>query len=105
MNSLGTRLKAARLARGLTQQELASGVAKKGFISLVERDRLSPSLPKLRLLADRLRQPLSHFVEERLPTDPGYLLRAVELAVKAGQAQQALGLIRDALPLPPAERQ
>jgi tetratricopeptide (TPR) repeat protein len=100
MNSLGTRLKAARLARGLTQQELASGVATKGFISLVERDRLTPSLPKLRLLADRLRQPLSHFVEERVPTDPGYLLRAVELALKAGQARQALGLIREALPLP-----
>jgi tetratricopeptide (TPR) repeat protein len=100
MNSLGTRLKAARLARGLTQQALASGVATKGFISLVERDRLTPSLPKLRLLADRLRQPLSHFVEEAIPSDPGYLLRAVQLAVKAGQARQALGLIREALPLP-----
>jgi len=100
MNSLGTRLKAARLARGLTQQALASGVATKGFISLIERDRLTPSLPKLRLLADRLRQPLSHFVQEPVPTDPGYLLRAVELAVKAGQARQALGLIREALPLP-----
>ena len=100
MNSLGTRLKAARIARGFTQQELASGVATKGFISLVERDRITPSLPKLRLLADRLRQPLSHFVEERVPTDPGYLLRTVELAVKAGQARLALGLIREALPLP-----
>lgn len=100
MNSLGTRLKAARLARGLTQQELASGVATKGFISLVERDRLTPSLPKLRLLADRLRQPLSHFVQETAPTDPVYLLRAVELAVKASEPRQALSLIREALPLP-----
>ncbi len=100
MNSLGTRLKAARLARGLTQQELASGVATKGFISLVEHDRLTPSLPKLRLLAGRLRQPLSHFVQEPVPTDPAYLLRAIELAVKGNEPRLALGLIREALPLP-----
>src|SRR2546428_6281177 len=96
MNSVGSRLKAARIARGLTQQQLANGVASKGFISLVERDRLSPSLPKLRLLADRLGQPLSHFVHEAVPQDPVYLLKTAELAIKANEPRRALTVIREA---------
>jgi tetratricopeptide (TPR) repeat protein/DNA-binding XRE family transcriptional regulator len=100
LNSIGTRLKAARLARGLTQEKLASGVATKGFISLVEHDRLTPSLPKLRLLADRLGQPLSDFVQDAVPTGPGYLLRTIELAIKANEPRLALRMIREALPFP-----
>ena len=96
MNSVGSRLKAARIARGLTQQQLANGVASKGFISLVERDRLNPSLPKLRLLADRLGQPLSHFVHEAVPQDPVYLLKTAELAIKANEPKRALTVIREA---------
>src|SRR5919201_1116682 len=100
MNSLGTRLKAARIARGLTQQQLAQGVASKGFISLVERDRLTPSLPKLRLLADRLGQPISRFMPEPVATDPSYLLRTIDLAIKANEPRRALGMVREVLPLP-----
>jgi len=100
MNTLGSRLKAARIARGLTQQELANGLATKGFISLVERDRLTPSLPKLRLLADRLGEPLTHFVREPVPNDPTYLLRTIELAIKAKEPRRALAIVREALPLP-----
>ncbi len=96
MNSVGGRLKAARIARGLTQEQLARGFASKGFISLVERDRLNPSLPKLRLLADRLGQPLSHFVQEAVPADPGYLLKTAELAIKANEPKRALIVIREA---------
>src|SRR3989442_1809076 len=100
MDRLGSRLKAAGIARGLTKQALANGVATKGFVSLVENNRLTPSLPKLRLLADRLGQPLSHFVREPVPTDPAYLLRTVELAIKANEPRRALSVIREALPLP-----
>ena len=99
MNSLGSRLKAARLARGLTQQQLANGLATKGFISLVERDRISPSLPKLRLLADRLGQPLAHFVQEPVVANPDYLLRTIELAIRANEPKRALAMIRETLPL------
>lgn len=93
MNSIGERLKTARTARGLTQERLAAGIATKGFISQVERNLTNPSLPRLRLLADRLGQPLSYFLEGAPPTDAPYLLKAAELAIKAHEARRALVLL------------
>jgi transcriptional regulator with XRE-family HTH domain len=58
---VGERIREARLARGLTQEQLARGLATKGFVSQVEHNRTSPSLPKLRLMAERLGRPLSYF--------------------------------------------
>ncbi len=78
MNSIGERLKAARTARGLTQERLAAGIATKGFISQVERNQTTPSLPRLRLLADRLGLPLAYFVEGPAPADSSYLMKAAD---------------------------
>src|SRR6266851_2176996 len=93
MNSIGERLKAARTARGLTQERLAAGIATKGFICQVERNQTTPSLPRLRLLADRLGRPLSYFLEGAPPTDSAYVLKAAELAIKGGEARRALTLL------------
>jgi tetratricopeptide (TPR) repeat protein len=93
MNSIGERLKAARTARGLTQERLAAGIATKGFISQVERNQTTPSLPRLRLLADRLGLPLAYFVEGPAPADSSYLMKAAELAIKAGEPRRAVTLL------------
>jgi tetratricopeptide (TPR) repeat protein len=96
MNSVGERLRQARLARGLTQEQLARGLATKGFISQVERDHAKPSLPKLRLLAERLGLPLAQLTGDQSPLELTYLRKSAELAVKAKEAERALSLIAEA---------
>ena len=100
MNSVGDRLREARLARGLTQEQLAKGLATKGFISQIERNRTPPSLPKLRLMAERLGLPLGHFTDDKSPHELTYLRKSAELAVKAQEPERALTLVNEGLSLP-----
>ncbi len=52
--SIGHKIRQCRLARGLTQEQLADGNFSKSYISQLERGTVNPSLRALRLLADRL---------------------------------------------------
>jgi tetratricopeptide (TPR) repeat protein len=100
MDSVGERLREARLSRGLTQEQLARGLATKGFVSQVERNRTTPSLAKLRLMADRLGLPLGHFTGDSAPMELSYLRKSAELAVKAREADRALALVEEGLRYP-----
>src|SRR5438270_14053748 len=96
MNSVGRQLREARLARGLTQEQLARGLATKGFISQIERDRATPSLAKLRLLADRLSLPMAQLTGDHPPLELTYLRKSAALAVKAREPERALSLLQEA---------
>lgn len=63
--TLGVKVRALRKTRGLTQRALAGGDLSESFISMLEHDKVQPSLATLRLLADRLAVPLSTFLDQR----------------------------------------
>jgi transcriptional regulator with XRE-family HTH domain len=68
--SFGTRLRALRKERGLTQEELANqtGLSKNG-ISMIERDENSPSVATLKTLATALKIKVSYFFEDDQQTN------------------------------------
>lgn len=61
--TFGRRLREARLALGLTQDELGRPDFTKGFISLLENDRAKPSVASLERIAARLGRPVSYFLD------------------------------------------
>jgi transcriptional regulator with XRE-family HTH domain len=63
--SLGERLRAARYAAQLTQQDLAGGAFSKSYISAVERGKMTPSIQALRFLTGRLGVSLSYLLGEQ----------------------------------------
>jgi len=52
--TLGEKIRQARKALGMTQSALAAGELSVSFVSMVEHDKVRPSLETLRGLAGRL---------------------------------------------------
>ena len=66
---IGNKLKRLRLSRGFTQEELAERAdLTKGFISLLERDKTSPSIATLEQILDVLGVSLKQFFSEEVPS-------------------------------------
>lgn len=61
---IGGRIRAARLAAGLTQQQLAAGRYTKAYISALEKGHAKPSMAALEFIAGRLGMPASRFMSE-----------------------------------------
>jgi transcriptional regulator with XRE-family HTH domain len=67
VQSLGDRIREARLERKMTQDELAAGVFSKSYVSAVELGKIQPSIKALQILARRLNLPTAHFIETLEP--------------------------------------
>ena len=61
---IGERVRQARIAAHLTQQELAGDTYSKSYISAVERGKMTPSFQALHILAERLGRSISFFLGE-----------------------------------------
>ena len=61
---LGQRLRRARLARNLTQGEVAKNQFSVSYVSAVERGQIRPSLGALEKLAERLHVPLTDLLND-----------------------------------------
>jgi len=77
---LGSRLKAARKKAGLSQRMLArrSGVSN-GTISLIEQNKISPSVASLKRLLDTVSMSLGEFFDSEGQGKEKYFFRAAEL--------------------------
>jgi transcriptional regulator with XRE-family HTH domain len=86
-HAIGQRLKQARLAAGLTQQQLAGDRYTKAYISALENGIAKPSMAALNYLAPRLGRTASDML-----SDPSRAWARMEadLALAAGHWQQAL---------------
>ncbi|HSO29196.1 MAG TPA: helix-turn-helix transcriptional regulator, partial [Candidatus Sulfomarinibacteraceae bacterium] len=85
--SIGARIRAARLAAGLTQQGLAAERYTKAYISALENGLSKPSMAALTFIADRLGLPTSRFLEDELE---GWTRLQADLELAAGRWQQAV---------------
>lgn len=62
--TIGQRLKAARLAAGLSQRQLCGDTITRNMLSQIENGVARPSMDTLQTLARRLNKPVSYFLEE-----------------------------------------
>lgn len=95
---LGERIRAARLERKMTQDELARDTFSKSYVSAVELGKIHPSIKALRILARRLQLPASYFLETLEPdleTQQAQLTlsRARLLVAQGGRDEEADGIL------------
>jgi transcriptional regulator with XRE-family HTH domain len=90
---VGARLKSLRTSFGLSQRELArrAGVTN-GLISLIEQNRVSPSVSSLKKVLDGLPMSLAEFFTHHLNTPPQAFFAAGEL-IELGNPDVSLRLV------------
>ncbi len=105
---VGARLKLVREAKGFSQRELAkrAGVTN-ASISLIEQNRVSPSISSLKKVLDGIPMPMAEFFTFELePQPPRYIFRASEQPdlggngvqmwlIGAGVENRQIGLLRE----------
>src|SRR5262245_22457465 len=83
-HDIGARLREARESRGLSQRELArrTGVTN-GMISLIEQNKVSPSIASFKRVVEGLPMSLGEFFAADLPPREQIFFRANELTALA----------------------
>ena len=89
---IGLRIREARQARGMTQATLAKGISSRTYISAIELGRVKPSAENLRQIAERLGEPLSHF----LPDSIDEARQRVETTLNQAKGLLAAGMVAEA---------
>ncbi|NYE35882.1 tetratricopeptide (TPR) repeat protein [Nocardioides cavernae] len=90
--ALGRRLRAARLARGLTQGEVAHKIMSVAYLSRIETGHRGPTYPLLVSLAERLDVSVASLLgepESNVVDEIRLALSYAELSLESGQPQDA----------------
>ena len=102
--SVGTKIKALRKKRGMTQKELADGIVTRGMLSRIESDSALPSMQTLQMLAERLHISPGFLLEDGddlLPAERQRIVQSIREEFRSGNMQNCLtifaysGLKRD----------
>jgi tetratricopeptide (TPR) repeat protein len=104
--TLGQRVRQARVARGLTQSELADSRFSKQYVSQIERDQLRPTEATLQWIADRLEvdpQFLATGVDGRELERVESVIARGEAALEAHDYAEAITLLAGVTESVPAE--
>lgn len=97
---IGHKIRTARLERRLTQEQLAGSDITKSYISEIERGRRTPRLITLKVLARRLRKPLSYFLDGAAEDREAEVYLQLGLArLHAGSAGSGMASLERALDL------
>ena len=97
---LGHRLRAARVAKGMTQTDLAGADVSVGYVSRIESGHRRPNLQVLTDLCVRLGTPVEQLLMGVAPQELEQIkltLDFAELSLESGQAQAAEAQAREAL--------
>lgn len=86
--ALGTKLKQARLALGMSQRALCGDRITRNMLSQIENETARPSMETLQYLAERLDKPVGFFLEEK--TSESLWLGKCREAYREGDWQEAL---------------
>jgi len=97
--TIGEKIRAARLAERLTQEQLAGNDLSKSYISEVERGRRTPRRITLKVLAQRLRKPLSYFLDGAAEDREAEVYLELGLAQLHGGSAEAISSLEKALDL------
>lgn len=81
---LGEKIRAARLAAGLSQRQLCGDTITRNMLSQIENGSARPSMDTMRYLAGQLGKNVSYFLEEQAVTSPNQ-----ETMAQARKAYQA----------------
>ena len=96
---LGLRLRAARVAKGMTQTDLAGEEVSVGYVSRIEAGHRRPNLQVLTDLCRRLGTPVEQLLMGVAPQDLEHIrltLDFAELSLESGQPQAAEAQAREA---------
>jgi tetratricopeptide (TPR) repeat protein len=99
---LGQRLRAARIAKGMTQTDLAGSDVSVGYVSRIEAGQRRPNLQVLSDLCSRLGTPVEQLLMGVAPQELEQIklnLDFAELALESGQATSAEFQAREAVEL------
>lgn len=93
--SVGSKIKALRIQRGMTQNALADGVITRGMLSRIESGSANPSMQTLTFIAARLDVPPSFLLEESndlLPAERARFAKIITEEFRAGNLHACLDM-------------